>query len=191
MKHILVVVMMLSLCTLSSSMESRGSDNGITGGAGEYRSDTEENLAHTVETLKGLPAEEYESELKQRGASSIALWRSAAGEGNTHGQVLLGACYYFGVEVEKDYAEAVKWYRKAAEQGEAGAETWLGGCYYEGTGVRQDYTEAVKWYRKAAEQGYAYAQAELARAYRTGRGVPQDHDKAREWERRAAAQRQQ
>ena len=65
----------------------------------------------------------------------------------------LGAAYYGGQGVAKDYAEAVKWYRKAAEQNAAGAQYNLGVCYDKGDGVAKDYVEAYKWWLLAAGQG--------------------------------------
>ncbi|MBN35132.1 MAG: hypothetical protein CMM46_10230 [Rhodospirillaceae bacterium] len=40
-----------------------------------------------------------------------------AEQGDAWPQILLGAMYYFGEGVEKDYAEAMKWYLLAAEKG--------------------------------------------------------------------------
>ena len=48
-----------------------------------------------------------------------------AEQGDAWPQILLGAMYYFGEGVEKDYAEAMKWYLLAAEQGHAEAKVCL------------------------------------------------------------------
>jgi len=101
--------------------------------------------------------------------------RVKAEQGNVYAQQLLGAFYYEGRGVRKDYKEAVKWYRKAAEQGLAGAQADLGLMYRIGKGVLQDYKEAIKWYRKAAEQGNSIAQADLGVMYVMGQGVIKDY----------------
>ncbi|MBR5430199.1 MAG: sel1 repeat family protein, partial [Firmicutes bacterium] len=50
----------------------------------------------------------------------------------------LGNSYYYGVGVERDYAEAFHWYEKAAAQGLAWAQKMLGELYYYGRGVEEN-----------------------------------------------------
>jgi hypothetical protein len=112
---------------------------------------------------------------------ALSVLRTLADQGDATAQFRLGAMYYEGLEVPRDYSEAAKWYRKAADQGDAAAQTLLGDCYYRGEGVTQDYVEAVAWYRKAAQQADAFAQLRMGVAYEAGRGAPQDFVEAHMW----------
>ena len=58
----------------------------------------------------------------RRLAKWAAVYRIRAERGDAKSQYELGAMYYYGKGVTKDYAEAVHWYRKSAEQGEADAQ---------------------------------------------------------------------
>ena len=77
----------------------------------------------------------------------------AAEQSNAVGQGVLGAAYYFGRGVERDYGEAVRWSRLAAEQGDARAQGLLGAAYYFGRGVGFDYVTAHMWLHMAAAAG--------------------------------------
>jgi TPR repeat protein len=83
--------------------------------------------------------------------------RQAAEKGNPRAQAILGAMYYDGEGVARDYRQALNWYRKAAEQGFAEAQYNLGFMYYMGKGVERDRVEARRWFHSAAEQGDAKA----------------------------------
>jgi TPR repeat protein len=112
-----------------------------------------------------------------------------AQNGDAEAQCNLGACYYHGKGVPKDFTEAVKWFRKAAEQGHAVAQFMLGVCYIEG-GFPEDPVEQVKWIRMIAEREnaesqYAYA---LGNCYLKGYGVFQDSVEAAKWFHKAAEQ---
>lgn len=101
----------------------------------------------------------------------------------------LGNRYYYGENVQQDYAEAVKWYRLAAEQGYAAAQNSLGHCYDLGVGVQQDDTEAIKWYWMAADQGDSDGQYFIGCSYHWGKGIQQDYAEAIKWFRLSADQK--
>ena len=103
-------------------------------------------------------------------------------------QFILGAMYYNGYGVEKDYAEAFNWWSKSVEQGYVVAQNNLGLMYYNGYGVEKDYVEAFNWWSKSAEQGLAWAQNNLGDMYYYGRGVKEDYAEAAKWYRKAAEQ---
>jgi hypothetical protein len=107
--------------------------------------------------------------------------RQAADKGYAGAQFDLGAMYFEGSGVTRDYVEAVKWYRLAATQGNGRAQFNLGLMYAAGQGVTQDYAEAIKWYRLAADQGDADAQNNLGVMYAAGQGVTQDYVQAHTW----------
>ncbi len=108
-------------------------------------------------------------------------YQAKAKKSDRAAQYTLGAFYFVGQGVERDYAEAVKWYRRAADQNLVSAQISLGYCYEHGQGVDQDVTEAVKWFRKAAEQNSAGAQYALGKHYAEGTGVEKDYVEAYAW----------
>ena len=70
--------------------------------------------------------------------AKFARYMELAEKGNATAMFNLGACYYYGEDVEKNYEEAVKWYTKAAEKGNAWAMNNLGICYENGEGVEKN-----------------------------------------------------
>jgi Sel1 repeat len=111
-------------------------------------------------------------------AKWAAVYRVRAERGDAKSQFALGAMYYYGNGVPKDYVEAVYWYRKSAEQGNADAQYSLSYMHHGGKGLPQDDSEAARWCRSAAEQGNALAQDALGIIYRRGEGVPPDDAEA-------------
>ena len=99
-------------------------------------------------------AEQKETILLLHGGG-LSWWnyRQAAEKNHATAQNNLGACYYNGVGVARDYAEALKWYRKAAEQGQAMGIYNLGLCYYNGHGVEKNREEAERLLNEAAAKG--------------------------------------
>lgn len=91
-------------------------------------------------------------------ANRAAAYRILAEQGDAKSQLALGAMYYYGKGVPKDYVEAAHWYLKSAEQGNVNAQYSVASMYYDGKGLRQDNSEGARWCRRAAEQGDAPAQ---------------------------------
>src|SRR6266480_2303878 len=58
----------------------------------------------------------------RRWAKSATVYRIRAEQGDAKSQFQLGAMYYYGKGVAKDYVEAARWYSKSAEQGDANAQ---------------------------------------------------------------------
>ncbi len=114
-------------------------------------------------------------------ATALLELRPLAKQGNARAQVGLGAMYYYGKGVPRDYTEAAKWFRMAANWGHAGAQSSLGRMYEKGQGVPQDYAEALRWIRLAADQGHPGAQRGLGRIYHEGRGMPGSYAQAMKW----------
>ncbi len=65
-------------------------------------------------------------------ATAYRGFQSAAGQGHSGAQHILGVMYNNGKGVPRDHAEAVRWYRRAAGQGNARAQNNLGLMYYNG-----------------------------------------------------------
>lgn len=131
------------------------------------------------------PQEDFELGLELYDAGNyveaVKWYGSAAEQGFVPAQLQLGAVYFNGLGVEKDYGQALFWFTKAAERGDAEAQTNLGYLYDKAFGVGQDYKKAVAWYRKAAAQGHASAQFDLGMMYYEGLGVAQDYIEAHKW----------
>lgn len=125
------------------------------------------------------------------GMQALESLTSAEEADDKDSQYNVGEQYYFGSELEQNYAEAAKWYLKAASNGSADAEYRLGYMYANGQGVDQNQSQSMEWYRKAAEHGNAIAQSELGSLYYNGRGVIQNFAEAFKWYSEAAAKGQQ
>lgn len=99
-------------------------------------------------------------------------------EGNAEAQNTLGALYYEGNYVEKNYELAAQYYIAAARKGHSLAMSNAGYCYYYGNGVKQDYAEAFKYFSKAVGLGEYDATNMLGDMYRDGKFVEEDKDMA-------------
>lgn len=119
-------------------------------------------------------------------AKRAAAYRILAEQGDAKSQFALGAMYYYGKGLPKDYIEAARWYLKSAEQGNIDAQYSISSMYYDGKGLPKDYSEGARWCRRAAEQGDASAQYSLGIIYHRGQGVPQDDAEAVRWYRKSA-----
>lgn len=62
-------------------------------------------------------------------AKRAAAYRALAEQGDAKSQFALGAMYYYGKGVPKNYVEAARWYLKSAEQGNVGAEYSIASIY--------------------------------------------------------------
>ena len=111
----------------------------------------------------------------RRWAKRAAAYRIRAEQGDAKSQAALGAMYYYGKGVPKNYVEAAHWYLKAAEQGNANGQTSIASMYFDGKGVPNDKSECARWCRRAADQGDTKAQYGLGIFYSRGQGVPQDY----------------
>ena len=111
-----------------------------------------------------------------------------ADQGDARSQMTLGAWYFYGRGVPKDYARAHQWLNLAATEGDSFAQALLGRMYARGQGVSQDFQQAVKWYQLGAAQGNSLAQYDLGLSYFPGKGVLQDFVFAHKWLNLAAAQ---
>ena len=136
----------------------------------------------TVFTEKGQsPKSESQSAEEATDSLDFAIALQKAEQGDAETQCQVGECYYWGRNVEQDYAQAVYWFRKAADQGKRVAQYRLGYMYYTGKGISQDLSQAVYWYHEAAVQGLADAQYMLGYMYEMGEGVTRDIPVAMMW----------
>lgn len=114
-------------------------------------------------------------------------FESAAQAGSAEGMHLLGALYYQGHGVEKDFARAVELYSKAAALGYGPSMSNLALMHSLGDGVAKDLKKAHELAVRAAATGDLQAQFNLAQSYRMGDDtVARDFWKAAHWYRQAA-----
>jgi len=90
-------------------------------------------------------------------ATAVQLLRPLAENGNAQAQNSLGALYYNGKGVTKDFKDALKWYRLSAAQGNISAQVNLASMYYEGEGTAEDLVRAYMWLSLAATGGHTDA----------------------------------
>jgi TPR repeat protein len=107
---------------------------------------------------QGYVIAKYDAEIKEIYGvvtDSPVLRERAEKKSDPEALFQLGAIYYYGFGVERNYAEAMKWYTAAAKKKNRQACYSLGNMYYNGEGVAQDYVKAREWYEKASKYGYA------------------------------------
>ena len=121
-------------------------------------------------------------------AGALQPLRKAAETGDPIAWELLGAMYFRGEGVERNFQTAFLWHLKAGVRGNARAQCALGVHYIGGYGVGRDENQATTWFRKAAQQGNGLAQMNLGDMYHAGVGVKQDYAQALSWYLKAAAQ---
>ena len=84
---------------------------------------------------------------------AVKLLKSAALQGHSGAQSLLGGFYRTGQGVLENDKTAVKWIILAAKQGDGNSQYSLGEMYKAGEGVEQDYIKAYMWFNLADHAG--------------------------------------
>ena len=112
----------------------------------------------------------YEKGLKRRGSSS-----AKTGCANC-----LGALYYDGDGVPKDYDKAFQLLSYANSMGSSWGVCYLGKCYFRGWGTNQDYVKAREFLEKV-DWTNREAFFMLGFIYGRGLGVPEDIKKGVEY----------
>jgi len=90
---------------------------------------------------------------QKKQAEVIAEYTAAADRGELFAISQLGAMYWHGQGVKKDYKKAVEYFTIAAEKGDAKSMFNMGVAYERGTGVVSSKTQAFKWWIKAVDAG--------------------------------------
>lgn len=88
---------------------------------------------------------------------AFALYKTLADQGNVTACRCIGAMYYQGEGVEKDYTQAIKYNRLAPE--DMFAQGMLGPAYIYGYGVDVDIKEGIRWLTLGANQDSVFTQA--------------------------------
>lgn len=88
----------------------------------------------------------------------------------------LGAMYYNGRGVEKDYLKAIELYELSASRGNVDAVENLGYCYYYGRDGKVDYKKAFEYFTKASVAGSLNATYKIGDMYKNGYYVEKDEN---------------
>ena len=103
---------------------------------------------------------------------SAARWYARAAElGHPLAANNLGALYFDGRGVLRDFEQAARLYRVSAEGGYAIGQYNLALMLGQGRGTAPDVPQMLNWLKKSAAQQYPRAQAQLARLYLEGIAV--------------------
>jgi len=124
-------------------------------------------------------------EAADRQEAALVWFRKAEEKGYAAAMHTLGAKYFNGQGVEKDYDTAYRLFGRAAKSNFVPSFYALGAMNARGSVGSRDHEAAAEWYGKAAARGYARAQAMLGELHRYGAGVPKDYEKAAELYRKA------
>lgn len=84
---------------------------------------------------------------------AVKLLKSAALQGHSGAQSLLGGFYRTGKGILENDKVAVKWITLAAKQGRGNDQYSLGEMYEAGEGVEQDYIKSYMWFSLADHNG--------------------------------------
>lgn len=124
---------------------------------------------HYVEGLAGtLPAD------PQMG---LALYRRAAGRGDTNALVALGDALVAGIGGKADPAEALAAYGHAAELGRTDAYLRIGDFHSQGVLAPVDLVRAYAAYKRGSEAGSNSATLRMAEMLARGHGISQDSER--------------
>lgn len=84
----------------------------------------------------------------------LSHYESAANSGDLSAALNLGAIYYNGVKIDRDYQKSVELYQQAAKSDDPAVASIainnLGYCYYYGHGVEIDYGKAFELFTRGA-----------------------------------------
>lgn len=112
----------------------------------------------------------------------VKCYETCMNAGNLTAALNLGAMYYGGEFIPRNFRKAIKFYEQAAqsddEETQLRAWTNLGYCYYYGRDIPVDDEKAFNCYMRAAIQRDANALYKVGDMYRYGRYVKKDEQMA-------------
>ena len=122
----------------------------------------------------------------------VTYYETCLEAGNLTAALNLGAMYYGGEFIPRDFRKAIKYYEQATESDdeETQVRAWnnLGYCYYYGRDIPVDDEKAFNCYMRAAVQRDANALYKIGDMYRYGRYVAKDEKMALLFYRQALSQ---
>ena len=132
-------------------------------------------------------AQRYQGEYREEVTPEIAqkivrCYETCIDAGNLTAALNLGAMYYGGEFIPRDFKKAIRYYEQATESDEKETQlrawTNLGYCYYYGRDIPVDDEKAFNCYMRAAIQRDANALYKIGDMYRYGRYVAKDEQMA-------------
>lgn len=110
---------------------------------------------------------------------AIAYYEKAADSGVPFGNECIGALFYYGTEVTRDYTKAMSYFTRNKGKKSACTLYYMAEMYRQGLGVECDQAKAVAYYKEIVEREkddpidayYKFACYRLGMAYGRGRGV--------------------
>ncbi|KAJ3276879.1 hypothetical protein HDV01_002934 [Terramyces sp. JEL0728] len=99
-------------------------------------------------------------------------------------KVRVGALYYEGKYLPKDYSTAFKWFTKASKEDDYGLSyVYQGVCHLHGHGTPMSEEKALKAFNTASrmESAHPLGQLYLSRCYRSGIAIQRNSVKAMKW----------
>ena len=132
-------------------------------------------------------AELYQNKFREEVTPAIAqkmirCYETCIEAGDLTAALSLGAMYYGGEFIPRDYRKALKYYEMATQSDDDETQLWawtnLGYCYYYGRDIPVDDEKAFNCYMRAAVQRNANALYKIGDMYRYGRYVKKDEQMA-------------
>ena len=132
-------------------------------------------------------AELYQSKFREEVTPAIAqkmvrCYETCLESGNLTAALNLGAMYYGGEFIPRDFRKAIKYYEQATQSDDKETQLWawtnLGYCYYYGRDIPVDDEKAFNCYMRAAVRRNANALYKIGDMYRYGRYVAKDEQLA-------------
>ena len=112
----------------------------------------------------------------------VTCYETCIEAGDLTAALSLGAMYYGGEFIPRDFRKAIKYYEMATEADDKETQEWawtnLGYCYYYGRDIPVDDEKAFNCYMRAAVQRNANALYKIGDMYRYGRYVKKDEQMA-------------
>jgi len=128
-------------------------------------------------------AELYQGKWREEVTPAIAkkmvkCYETCIDAGNLSAALSLGAMYYGGEFIPRDFRKAIKYYELATESDDKETQLWawtnLGYCHYYGRDIPVDDEKAFNCYMRAAVQRNPNALYKIGDMYRYGRYVAKD-----------------
>ena len=132
-------------------------------------------------------AELYQNKFREEVTPAIAqkmirCYETCIEEGDLTAALSLGAMYYGGEFIPRNFRKAIKYYEMATQSDDEETQLWawtnLGYCYYYGRDIPVDDEKAFNCYMRAAVQRNANALYKIGDMYRYGRYVKKDEQMA-------------
>ncbi|WP_180189967.1 tetratricopeptide repeat protein [Acinetobacter sp. YH01009] len=144
---------------------------------------TVKNKVNEIKTNIEQAKQNFENYQKQQYIQSPQYIIDLAEKGNLDAQMKLGAMYFDGNGVRKNYYDALRWYKEAAKSGNIKAIKEVGYIY---ASYIKDGNSALYWYSKAANQGDSEAMNAIGVIHHIGRnGVKMNTTEAMRWYQKA------